>query len=236
MAPVSFLMNPWIVFQLSNLHSVFPFPSFGKSDQIWNRGGLYFFSLAMMGKLVWAHRSHPGTKPAKTELHSLKSESGPTRWSVLQKRAHPFNPQSCEILWILAKCRSQCALNDSCSCSPVFAVVQGMLRSTAPKYRLESHCSLIGLMLPPSQKPQWERGTISLCLFWSVQGDNPVERKLLQDICHFYLLTHYPAQLEGLCPWESLQVHGKGSGKSNPQTFHHSHRKELKEQQQQKKI
>lgn len=115
----------------------------------------------------------------------------------------------------------------------LFAVMQGMLRSTAPKYRLESHCSLIGLMLPPSQKPQREWGTIFLCLFWFLQGDNPVGKKLLQDICHFYLSARFPAKLGDLCPWESLQVHGKGSGKNSPQTFHHSHRKELKEQKNQ---
>lgn len=115
----------------------------------------------------------------------------------------------------------------------LFAVMQGMLRSSAPKYRLESHCSLIGLMLPQVKKPQREWGTICLCLFWFMQGDNPVEKKLLQDICHFYLLAHFPAKLGGLCPWESLQVHGKGSGKSNLKTFHHSHRKELKEQKNQ---
>lgn len=153
---------------------------------------------------------------------------------MLQKGPHSCSLQSCEILGILDKCRSQWALNYFCSCSPDFAVMQGMLRSTAPKHRLESHCSLIGLMLSPSQKPQWEWGTICWCLFWLMEGVNPVERKLLQEICHFYLLlTHFPAKLEGLCPWETLQAHGKGSGKSNPQTFHCSHRKELKEQKNQ---
>lgn len=128
-APVSFQMNPWIVSQLSNLHSIFPFPSFGKSDQIRNRGGLYFFSLPLC--------VHTGPTLAQNQqtqsCTSLKSESGPTRCSVPQKGAHPFSPQSCEILLILDKYRSQCALNHSCSCSPAFAVVQGMLRKTAPK-------------------------------------------------------------------------------------------------------
>lgn len=93
-------------------------------------------------------RVHTGPTPTQTQqtqsCTSLKSESCPTRWSVLQKGAHPFSLQSCEILWILDKCRSQCALNHSCCCSPAFAVLQGMLRNPAPKYRLESHCSLMG--------------------------------------------------------------------------------------------
>lgn len=228
-------MNPWIVFQLSNLHSIFPFPSFGKSDQIWNREDLYFFP-CHNGEAHVCTQVPPWHKNSKhkTAFHWNQSQVPPR--SVLQKGAHPFSPQSCEILWILDKCRSQCALNYCCSCSPVFAVVQGMLRSTAPKYKLESHWSLMGLMLPPSQKPQREWGTICLCLFWFMQDDNPEERKLLQNFCHFSLLTHFPAKLKGLCPWENLQVHGKRSGKSDPQTFRRSHGNEIKEQKKKEQV
>lgn len=106
---------------------------------------------------------------------------------------------------------------------PIIILMPGELRLCHQPCIRNSRCSLSDAAIEGrSLKPVsvFGGGTQRMCIFSS-------SRSLIilwKGICYrmliiFYLLTHFQAKLEDLCPWDSLQSSSEGEWKEQPSNF-----------------